>query len=65
MKTEEFNQKLSNIEDLELIKKSKEVVNKLCKTGGKSFTMSVPVKLEDSDVILSELIKRFEKNNIL
>jgi hypothetical protein len=61
MKTEEFNKQLNEIDNLVLIEKAKISLSRLCETGGKSFTMSVPVRLEDTDVILSEIIKRFEK----
>jgi len=41
-----------------------EWVSKMCKTGGKAFTMSVPVRLNyDTDVVLSALINRFSLAN--
>mgnify|MGYP000290573016 CR=1 FL=1 len=65
MKTKEFNDKLSQIDDLVLVEKAKTSLSRLCETGGKSFTMRVPVTLEDTDIILSEVIKRFEQLVIL
>ena len=49
------------ISDLELAEKAELVLNKLCKTGGQSFTMTVPPSIYDTDMILSELIERFKK----
>lgn len=61
MNSEQFNAMLSNIPNDELIEKAKNIVSKLCETGGRSFTMTVPVRLDDTDIILSELIRRFEQ----
>ena len=41
---------------------AKEVLSKLCSTGGQSFIMTVPPRIDDTDIILSELIKRFTFN---
>lgn len=65
MNTEEFKEKLSEITDDELIQISKSILIKLCSTGGRSFTMTVPVQLNDTDIIISELIKRFEVSIII
>jgi hypothetical protein len=45
----------------ELIGFADKEIQELCRTGGKSFKMSVPVDCKDTDVILSELLNRFEK----
>lgn len=58
---EELNQKLAEIPNIELIAKVKSGLRELCRTGGKSFVMHVPVQINDFDMILSELIIRFEK----
>ena len=65
MKTAEFNKQLKQIDDLVLVEKAQKALSELCKTGGKSFTMRVPVTLEDTDIILSEIITRFEQLVIL
>jgi hypothetical protein len=45
----------------QLIDIAKVMVSKLCSTGGRSWTMRVPVDFDrDDDMILSELISRFE-----
>ena len=44
-----------------LIAKSKQLIDELCRTGGRSWTMRVPVDFDkDHDMILSELVERFE-----
>lgn len=58
MTHEEFQTQLQSIPDLELIEKANAIVSKLCKTGGNAFTMCVPPRLNDSDIILSEVIRR-------
>lgn len=44
----------------ELVKRASDQVSSLCKTGGRSLTMCVPPKVTDTDMILSELIRRYE-----
>ena len=61
MTHEEFHQKLEEIPSKELAEKADEMVNKLCRSGGNSFTMTVPPRLDDTDIILAELIRRFKK----
>jgi hypothetical protein len=58
--TKQFEEKQSQMSNEELISLAKEEVNKLCKTGGKSITMCVPPTVKDTDMIICELIKRFE-----
>lgn len=55
-----FNEDLHNIPNEELIKKAEVAVSKLCNTGAKSFTMSVPPRLDDTDIVLSEVIRRLQ-----
>lgn len=50
-------QQMKNSELIELVEKA---ISKMCKTGGRSFTMSVPVRVEDTDMILSGMVKRFK-----
>jgi len=61
MTHEEFQQKLKEIPNLELATKAQMALSNLCNTGGKSFVMSIPAKLDDTDMIFSELITRFEQ----
>jgi hypothetical protein len=58
--TKQFEEKQSQMSNEELILLAKEEVSKLCKTGGKSITMCVPPTVKDTDMIICELIKRFE-----
>ena len=60
MTHEEFRQQLKEVPNLELAEKAQSALSKLCSTGGKSFTMTVPPRLDDTDMVLSELISRFE-----
>lgn len=61
MKTaEEFNNEIKAIPDSELCKRAEEIVSKLCSTGGKSFTMAVPPRIDDPDIVLSEVIRRLQ-----
>ena len=47
--------------DSELIQLSRGMLSELAKTGGRSWTMRVPVDFNrDHDMILCELISRFE-----
>ena len=57
---EEFKTKLEAISNLELAEMVQKELSKLCSTGGQSFTMSIPPRLDDTDMALSEVIKRFE-----
>ena len=44
----------------ELVEKVNTGISKLCQTGGKSFTMNVPARLnEDLDLLVSEMSRRF------
>lgn len=52
------------LSDAELTDKVAEWANKLCKTGGKAWTLQVPVNFnEDPDMLIVELIKRFKEAN--
>ena len=59
-KDEEFRLKQAEMPDKELIELAREEVSKLCKTGGKSLTMCVPPMITDTDMILCEVIRRYE-----
>lgn len=58
---QKLRQKQSEMQDSLLIYLANKEIDKLCKTGGRSFRMSIPVKIDDTDMILSELVRRFEK----
>ena len=60
MTHEQFMEKLESIPNIELAEKSQSILSKLCARGGSGFTMSVPPKLSDDDIILSEVIRRFK-----
>ena len=61
MKTEEFNKARSGITDVDLIEKAHTVLSELCKTGARSFTMTVPPSINDTDMIFGEVIRRFQQ----
>lgn len=61
MTHEEFQAKLQAIPDIELVKQADESLRKLCKNGAKSFTMTVPPRIDDTDMIFSEIIRRFQQ----
>ena len=49
-----------NMTDSELIELCDKSLSKMCETGGHSFTMCVPPRLDDTDMLFSELIRRYE-----
>lgn len=53
-----LDKEVSNISNEKLISLAEEKISKLAYSGGKSFTMNVPVQATDDDVILSEVVKR-------
>jgi hypothetical protein len=64
MTTEEFNKEQAKISDQELIEMvNKEIVN-LAKTGGQSHKMTIPPRIDDTDMILGELLRRFKSLSI-
>lgn len=64
MTHEEFQKTVESIPATQLVEMAEKAVSKLCKTGAKSFTMSIPPKTDDTDIILTEIIRRFkEKKN--
>jgi hypothetical protein len=49
------------LSDKELTEKVQEWVSKLCKSGGKAWTLHVPVSFNtDPDMLITELCKRYE-----
>ena len=64
MTHEELQNKIHTMSDRKLIEEATIQLDKLCVTGGKSFTMNVPPRVTDTDLILSEVIRRFESLSI-
>jgi hypothetical protein len=65
MTTEEFEMLQEEITDLELIELAEKQMIELAKTGGRSHRMTVPPRIDDTDMIFSELIKRFKNRSLL
>lgn len=61
MTHEEFKKELESIDNLKLAEMAHSALSKLCNTGGRSFQMTVPPRVTDTDMIFSELITRFEQ----
>ena len=59
-KEEQFRLKQQEMPDKELAELARNEVSQLCKTGGKSIKMCVPPMVTDSDMLLCEVIQRFE-----
>ena len=57
----EFVKELQEISDTDLIGMANKALRRLCATRGNSFTMTVPPSIDDTDIVLSEVISRFEK----
>jgi len=65
MKEEEmFLQKQSEMTDKELCEAIEVEISNLCKTGGRSMTMTVPPQIKDTDMLICELLKRFKRISI-
>lgn len=60
MTVEEFELKQSKMSDIELINLCQKEVGELASTYGKSHRMTIPPMVTDTDMLLSELIKRFK-----
>ena len=60
MTVEEFELKQSKMSDSELINLCQKEVGELASTYGKSHRMTIPPMITDTDMLLSELIKRFK-----
>lgn len=62
MKVEAFEAKQAEMSNVELIKWANTHVSELARTGGRSLRMCVPPMVTDTDMILSEVIRRFEQS---
>lgn len=60
MTTEEFYKTLSEMSDKELTERAEKEICDLAKTCGKSHRMCVPPMITDTDIILSELLRRYK-----
>jgi hypothetical protein len=59
MTHEEFTASIRSIPDIELAEMAHKQLSQMCSTGGRSFTMTVPPRKDDTDIVLSEIIRRF------
>lgn len=62
-KTEQFEAKVAAIPDAELAEKCDRELSDLCKTRGDSFHMRIPPGVNDTDILFSELIRRFKNRD--
>ncbi len=60
MTVEEFEAEKAAMSDYDLIRFVDEEISQLALTGGKSHKMSVPPKVTDTDMLLSELLRRYK-----
>ena len=60
MTMEQLSAKQASMSNADLIEKVETKITNLCRTGGKSFRMSVPPKVDDADMLLSEMVRRFK-----
>ena len=61
MTVEDFEKRQAAMSDKELIELAHKEISELCKTGGRSLRMCVPPMITDTDMVLCEVIKRFER----
>lgn len=60
MTTAEFELTQLMMSDADLIANVEKQISDLCRTGAKTFRMSVPPRVDDTDMLLCELVKRFK-----
>lgn len=60
MNEKEFEEKQASMSNEALIGFAKDQVSELAKTGGKSHKMCIPPSITDTDMLFSELIRRYE-----
>ncbi len=61
MKEEQFRAKQQAMSDQDLIEKAETMITELARTYGKSHTMSIPPMITDTDMLLSELVRRYKR----
>lgn len=59
--TEIFEEAQKNMQNSRLLQIVEHQISKLAQTGGRSHTMTVPPRVDDTDMILSEMVKRFKE----
>jgi len=57
---EEFEAEQRAIPDDRLAEMAQNALSRLCETGGRSITMTVPPRIDDTDMVIAEVIKRFK-----
>lgn len=60
---EKFEQEQAEMSNEELYNLVQQQLSKLCKTGGQSLKMSVPPRVDDFDMLICELLKRFKNGD--
>jgi len=65
MTVERLKELQSEMSNETLIKEVERQITELARTGGKSHRMCVPPTPEDTDMIFSELVKRFKLTLVL
>lgn len=65
MTEQQFNKKQAAMPDEELAEKCEKLIYEMSKSGGKKRRMCVPPQVNDSDMLLCELVRRFRIQNDL
>lgn len=61
MTTEELDEKQAAMSNEDLIEFVDKQITELARTGGRSHKMCVPAKITDTDMLFSELLRRFKE----
>lgn len=61
MTEEQFDEIRAAMPDKELVELCDKELSKLCKSYGESFTMRIPPKAYDTDMLFNELIRRYKE----
>ena len=61
MTEQELKEKQKAMEDKTLIALVEKTITDLAKTGGRSHRMTVPPQIDDTDMLLSELVRRYKE----
>lgn len=56
-----IQEKMNEVTDQRLIMIADKIISDLCRSGGKTWVLSVPVNWTDPDIILSEVVKRLKE----
>ncbi len=62
---DDIQARIDELSNQELIDKCRKQLSELCRTGGKSFNMTIPPMIDDTDVLFDELANRLEKSHEL